>query len=720
MITWKDTINLIIQTYDCTQKKLADLLGTVPSVLSKAKNGERDLSEYFDIDNEYSFESIFGVNKAGSLAYGKDENELLENMKEFISRSFRDIEYGMADYGDEKDYKTYIKKLLKRTRRPVEGSKNNECELSYGPPEEPFLLDRDNELGNISEISELHYNLPGKPFSLDRDNELGNISEISELHYNLPGKPILLGRHNELSKISKIFESSNYVVLTGIDGIGKSQLALSYAYTLNAKGDWTVRHIICEDSETLPQALCKLQFADFPEDKYLNSSDEVISRLKTNKQNVLIVLDNLNHPFSDIDYKLLRNLAECNVRILMTSRYSLISKDKRCLVNISSLDDDLLLKLYEYYRFEDALDHSNYIRKNKTILKRIFSLVGNHTLTITLLAKLPELCFLDEHEILKIMETGQPLPAKRLNVELDKIFIKDTVYEIIKRLFDISKLSEQETVIMRCMTLVPNSGIKIDLFQNLIRCAERDIINLKKGQWIFLDEGNHIMRLHPVICEAILAMDATKEFWRTTPFHSNLEDKDFEDHIVISEDSAKEECEERENCNTIIKSSVKEEYEKREKCVQNKDYKECKCREDCNIVSEDSVKEECKECEDCEEHKNREDCNVANKEFSKCEPDDAAIEKLVFTFENKFAGGFIREVLKKRRELKEGSPDWHTLNKIMASFLAKIAFRNICDFQLSDQQTTCNILDCVEDEYRNSLLMLNKCMINYITDTHGQ
>jgi len=186
----------------------------------------------------------------------------------------------------------------------------------------------------------------------------------------LPANPMIFGREKELEQLSNIFKNSNYAVLSGIGGIGKSSVALSYAYRLMESGRWTVQHMICEDSDTLQNAINKLQFrrlTDIPENEknaVKKNFDNRIRYLKNSIRQSLIILDNLNRPFAQEDRDVLERLAECgnHVRFLITSR-SKLGDDKRCVVNLSPLDYDELLKLYVYHRFEDLNDHTDYITR---------------------------------------------------------------------------------------------------------------------------------------------------------------------------------------------------------------------------------------------------------------------------------------------------------------------------------------------------------------------
>ena len=188
-------------------------------------------------------------------------------------------------------------------------------------------------------------------------------------------------------------------------------------------------------------------------------------------------------------------------------------EDKRCVIPVSPLDNKELLKLYEYHRFEDHADHSSYITKHKSTLEKLFSLVERHTLIIVLLAKLPGRCFLDESQILEMLESGLSLPPEDIAVSKDDTVIEATISEIIKKLFDISQLDECQKAILMYMLVIPASGIDLMLFTKLTDCRKRDIVRLKKSGWVIIDEEAFKVRLHPLICEAVLNLDEAKAFW---------------------------------------------------------------------------------------------------------------------------------------------------------------------------------------------------------------
>ena len=336
------------------------------------------------------------------------------------------------------------------------------------------------------------------------------------LCHHLPPNPKFFGRSEELAQIEGIFKKNNFALLTGIGGIGKSHLALAYAHKLWESGGWTVQHIICEDSDTLRDSVNQLQVDSLTEQGKTKKRTDIdifdhnVNLLKRVFRPTLIILDNLNKPFTPSDRDGFKKLTNCghHIQVLITSRHKWLH-DSQSIVDILPLDNDALYNLYAHHRFTVSSDHSEYITKHKDVLNKLFALVENHTLMITLLAKLPNSIFADEQEIYNRFETILNYPENRIIVTKDREDIEENIMEIIKRIFDISQLTDEEKSIMQYMEMIAFSGIEIDLFKELTRCSEKAIYNLIHNNWIMYDEEFRI-KLHPLIRNTLLNFDETK------------------------------------------------------------------------------------------------------------------------------------------------------------------------------------------------------------------
>jgi len=353
--------------------------------------------------------------------------------------------------------------------------------------------------------------------------------EPASVRHILPPKPgLIIGRSDSLNDVAEVLSKNNYAILTGFGGIGKSAVALAYAHNLNECGGWIIQHIICEETSCLRDAIAWLQFDGFEDDgagKEVNL-DRRINALQASKRSVLIIFDNLNQPFSPDDRMAFQELLKCNhVHFLITSRRSLVS-NKQHVIEIGSLDDDALLEFYAYHRFTKPGNHSGYIKEHYEVLKEMFDLVGNHTLMIELLAKLPMRIALDEYEINKYVSDTLNISGVKVSLTKDNKDVEDSIKGIIKGIFSISQLNDSEKNVMRHMTLMPLCGIELKLFIELTGCDRRTIIRLKDSHWIRMDEETLKIRLHPLIYETVLNVSEIKPSEEIChAFLTNLQEK---------------------------------------------------------------------------------------------------------------------------------------------------------------------------------------------------
>ena len=343
-------------------------------------------------------------------------------------------------------------------------------------------------------------------------NELINdiLSKTGVIRHCLPEKPIIIKRKIEVESIKQIFKTENYAVLTGVGGIGKTSVALAYAHQFNESRKHIIQHIICDDSYTIRDAILQLQF-----DGLLNCDEElefdrIIDILKRCKKPTLIIIDNLNREFSPDDWADFYKLVECKrVYFLIISRETLLN-NKEHLIHIDPLNYDDIMELYHYYRFEDLSKHKNYIYEHREILNKIFSLVNNHTLMVELIAKLPTRSGLNEYKIYEHLQDGLDISPMTVGIKKDGKCFENTVKDLVKKLFPISKFDDAEKDIIRLMALVSPNGIQLCAFNKLIGYSAKEVNSLRACNWIMMDEEKLRIRLHPLISETIFEMDEIK------------------------------------------------------------------------------------------------------------------------------------------------------------------------------------------------------------------
>lgn len=322
---------------------------------------------------------------------------------------------------------------------------------------------------------------------------------------NLPNRPLQYGRELEVNQLSKIFELNNYAFITGISGIGKTTFALSYAHELKEKG-WKVQLVDCSECSSFKECISSLNFNGLKKGvKTDETFEKIMNILERTIGPILIVLDNCNCVNDNDFVEIIKNekIKRDDVKFIIVGE-TCPSNAHKAVMSLNPLDDDSLLKLYASFRFSDYKQCEAYIQKRKDNMLKLFKLVDNHTLAVVLLAELAANNLLSESEIYNdisetlCFHTGDNL----CNSELGSEHIK----EIIRMLFDLSKMDSEEKLIMTYMSIMPLSGVSGRLFLKLTGCRREKLVKLKKYSMI-IEEDNFRIRLHPLICDTILNTD---------------------------------------------------------------------------------------------------------------------------------------------------------------------------------------------------------------------
>lgn len=463
MYSWVEIIKISLATFELSQTDLASHLNCSKSVISRIANGKQPST----ISAAQMFDSVFDPANPKSPAAGNTERHHLETLKDIISIKCPNVKKDLAECWEESSYQIFVMTLLERAKqRPSP---------KWEEPPVP----------------------------------LNNITNSISLRHILPNGSYTIGRERELKKIEAIFANSSYAVLTGIGGIGKSQIALTYAHNLFKKSKWTIQHIICEETDNLKSSILKVQFEKMLENKTMAQLDNFrlqLEKLRDCSGNALIILDNLNQDFTEEDHRNFQELIStlCSVRILITSRNSSIGE--RCnRLEINPLGHRALLSLYEYNRFEDSKEHSHYIAKNIDVLKAIFSLVERHTLAIILIAKLAAKGLFSEEQIYYRLSESFEIREIKINSLKDGKYVNASLLGTFRSIFDMSSLNDTQKNILRIMALMPTSGINFAAFLYVNNFSERDITELVRNRWVIQDAETLDIRMHPVISATILS-----------------------------------------------------------------------------------------------------------------------------------------------------------------------------------------------------------------------
>lgn len=340
--------------------------------------------------------------------------------------------------------------------------------------------------------------------------ELGNLSgSRNKSRQRLLGQAIhprseFIGRNSELNEIHTLFTSGcNAVFLTGMGGIGKSEIAKAYAqlhrdiYTtaVFASYETDLLHLIASDQaipvENLQQASATGGQGETIE-AYFARKMKVL-RSVTN-ENTLLIIDN----FDVEEDAHLEAVLQLPCKLLITTRTDFSAYGYEA-VKIGPMEN-----------FEDLVTLMQRIDKvypdaqNQAAIRDIIRLLDCHTYAVSLTAAQIKASHIPPVKMLA------QLKAEGLHIQTRSSFVhkaggkRATAYQYIQALFDFSRLDETACRILRYMACMPREGVDIDLFMEC--CGIDDFGNISRLielHWIQLDEENDRASLHMLVKELV-------------------------------------------------------------------------------------------------------------------------------------------------------------------------------------------------------------------------
>lgn len=342
-----------------------------------------------------------------------------------------------------------------------------------------------------------------------------------------PAKKCFVGRKKELDEIHNALKNQKTLFLSGIGGIGKSELAKNYA--LKHKDDYdeiifatytgSIMLLINDDSAVhISNFGCSDDTNQF---KYFRSKLEKLMDLCTDR--TLFIIDNLNSlDFSDDENLQWTELLKLRCKFLFTTRLQISSYPSIQIGEIATQEDRLKL-FSEWCEIEDEIQMD--------AAKKIIELVNGHTFTIELIAKQTYAGFSSPTEKLNALISNgiQESGSEIVEADKDLAVSQGQVIDHICMLFDIAALDDAKRHVLNNISLVSPGGLDAKLFANL--CAWGDNISdaeehmaeivlddstlltpervkaeimwLVKNGWII--RNGSVVCVHPVVTEAILA-----------------------------------------------------------------------------------------------------------------------------------------------------------------------------------------------------------------------
>ena len=315
-------------------------------------------------------------------------------------------------------------------------------------------------------------------------------------HYPSVNK-VFLGREKEIEKIHELLQGEECVLVQGIGGIGKTELAKQYGKQFKK----SYSHVIfLRYSDSLRETIVELSFVD---DKPDMSEEERFSNhyrfFKQLGKDTLVILDNFDcTPEED---ELFNEFTSLSFRVLVTTRHKIFGMCYYSIKEIAS--PEALMEIFHSYAPRS---------KNETeVVQEIIKEVYQHTLMVEMLAKTMTATGLTAEQLMQTLKRDKLLleDPNKIRVTKDDRMTKDRVLHHLKSLFQTQALNDDEKMALFLTLATPEKGVNKNYFSNNIcQLGDCNSINaLIEYGWVQEDMETSYISLHPLIREMIARLD---------------------------------------------------------------------------------------------------------------------------------------------------------------------------------------------------------------------
>lgn len=306
-----------------------------------------------------------------------------------------------------------------------------------------------------------------------------------------------IGRDDEIDCIHKKLKENNLLFISGIGGIGKSELVKHYAKKYIEDYDAIIFAPFISDVFNLitdDAALPICNFKQFPEEKAEEYYDRKLRKLKELcNDNTLIIVDNFDNA-EELD-----KLLELNCKMLFTTRCDF--SDSYAQIDLNALKER---------RHISDIFNNFYVKplsaEEKAAVEKIIDIVEGHTMTVELLAKQMMAGRVSPQKMLERLTEGGIADSgkEKIRISKDASLKTGNAYSHIQTLFDLSELNDDEIFVLANLSLIPHTGISTELFCKWCEIDNYDTINsLTNEGWVRINKEKDYISLHPVIADIV-------------------------------------------------------------------------------------------------------------------------------------------------------------------------------------------------------------------------
>lgn len=302
------------------------------------------------------------------------------------------------------------------------------------------------------------------------------------------GANVFVGRSEELGQITQAMsEGVNPVILTGLGGIGKTELVRRFSQTYDSGNVFfatflnSFRETVCRSIATgidglPPQA---------SEDDTYNATMKCLRAC--DKKDILIIdnVDSDNGAFQDLADETFDSLCALDLRIIITTRFDVFGA-----IEVGQLKRDELHRIFDNHKSSISTEERN----------ALISAVDGHTMTVDLMARMMTGTWkpVTAQELLKALsEQDLTRFGRVIPTDYNRKQKQQRIYDHLKTLFDLSDIPAPAKNILRCAILLPYGGMDSvsfgDALPEMLRGSLDELIH---HGWLNCDR---LLTIHPVV-----------------------------------------------------------------------------------------------------------------------------------------------------------------------------------------------------------------------------
>ena len=291
------------------------------------------------------------------------------------------------------------------------------------------------------------------------------------------------GRDAELNELHALVQDNSTVIVTGIAGIGKSELVRAYAERHRSEYAYFGYYFYKGSLKTIIANMISNPVIADESERYRRNLELLAALGKS----VLLIIDNFNAVPEEDDC--FYDLLDLDCRVIFTSHRHY---DDLCVYELTEFrSKELLLNLIgKFY---------NYKPNEKNLLLKIIDAVDRHTFCVELCARLMHKGFYTPKSLSAKLCGGLKSILERFSATKDKHPKKKTCYDHIKDLFGLIELPEEYRNVLRMLIVLPCSGIRKDAMAALMGTDDMVTLDDLVELGLVQEFTNGSVTLHPMI-----------------------------------------------------------------------------------------------------------------------------------------------------------------------------------------------------------------------------